>query len=103
MPNATVRARVDENLKYDAEHIFKEIGLNTSQAINIFLKKVVATKGIPFDLKVPSIQLQTAMDEAKSNQGTMHNSMDEMMKDLKSDDYQNESTQKKLQKAKTYR
>ena len=86
MLNATVRARVDENLKYDAEHIFREIGLNTSQAINIFLKKVVATKGIPFDLKIPSVQLQTAMDEARSNQGTMHDNIDEMMKDLKSND-----------------
>ena len=86
MLNATVRARVDENLKYDAEHIFREIGLNTSQAINIFLKKVVATKGIPFDLKIPSVQLQTAMDEARSNQGTMHGNIDEMMKDLKSND-----------------
>jgi len=44
MLNATVRARVDESLKSSAEQIFQEIGLNTSQAINIFLKKVVATK-----------------------------------------------------------
>ncbi len=86
MLNATVRARVDEDLKYDAENIFKEIGLSTSQAINIFLKKVVATRSIPFDLKVPSTQLQTAMDEARANKGTMHESIDAMMKDLKAND-----------------
>ena len=37
--NATVRARIGESLKFDAETILKEIGLTTSQAINIFLKK----------------------------------------------------------------
>ncbi|MCD6190504.1 MAG: type II toxin-antitoxin system RelB/DinJ family antitoxin [Sulfurimonas sp.] len=32
--SATVRVRVDESLKFDAEHILKEIGLTISQAIN---------------------------------------------------------------------
>ena len=82
--NATVRARVDESLKFNAEHILKEIGLTTSQAINIFLKKVVAEHGIPFELKVPSDRLQTAMDEAKSSQGIYHDDIDDMLKDLKS-------------------
>ena len=82
--NATVRARIDESLKFDAETIFKEIGLTTSQAINIFLKKVVSEHGIPFELKVPTDRLKTAMDEAKNLEGTYHNSLDDMMKDLKS-------------------
>jgi len=82
--NATVRARIDESLKFNAETILKEIGLTTSQAINIFLKKVVSEHGIPFELKVPSARLKTAMDEAKNSQGTYHDNVDDMMKDLKS-------------------
>ena len=82
--NATVRARVDETLKVEAENIFHEIGLNTSQAINIFFKKVVAEHGIPFELKVPSNRLKLAMDEAKNNEGTYHDNIDDMMRDLKS-------------------
>ena len=82
--NATVRARVDETLKVEAENIFHEIGLNTSQAINIFLKKVVAEHGIPFELKVPSNRLKLAIDEAKNNEGTYHDNIDDMMRDLKS-------------------
>ena len=84
--NATVRARVDESLKFDAEHILKEIGLNTSQAINIFLKQVVAVQGIPFDVKIPSKQLRNAINEAKTNQGVFHDNIEDMMEDLKSDD-----------------
>lgn len=82
--SATVRARVDESLKVEAENIFHEIGLNTSQAINIFLKKVVAEHGIPFELKVPSNRLKGAMDEAKHSEGSFHDNIDDMMKDLKS-------------------
>ncbi len=84
--NATVRARVDESLKFDAEHILQEIGLNTSQAINIFLKKVVSVRGIPFDLKLPSKQLKNAINEAKNNTGTYHKNVDDMIQDLKADD-----------------
>lgn len=82
--NATVRARVDETLKFEAENILHEIGLNTSQAINIFLKKVVSEHGIPFELKAPSSRLKSAMDEAKNNEGTYHDNIDDMIKDLKS-------------------
>ncbi|MCX6077389.1 MAG: type II toxin-antitoxin system RelB/DinJ family antitoxin [Campylobacterales bacterium] len=82
--SATVRARVDESLKFEAENILHEIGLNTSQAINIFLKKVVAEHGIPFELKVPSARLKLAMDEAKNNDGAYHDDVDDMMRDLKS-------------------
>lgn len=46
-----IQANVDSNLALQAEDIFKDIGLNTTTAINVFLKKVVATGGIPFELK----------------------------------------------------
>jgi len=82
--NAIVRARVDETLKFEAENILHELGLNTSQAINIFLKKVVADHGIPFELKIPSARLKSAMKEAKNNEGTYYNNLDDMMEDLKS-------------------
>ena len=36
---ATVTARVDENVKKEAEILFKKMGLNMSTAMNLFLKK----------------------------------------------------------------
>ena len=35
--DATARARVDSDLKQEAESIFKKLGLNISQAILMFL------------------------------------------------------------------
>ena len=67
--NATVRARVDEELKYEVEEILKAIGLSTSQAITLFLKRIRYEKGIPFELKVPNAITIKAMEEADRNDG----------------------------------
>lgn len=46
----TISLRVDADTKEDAEKVFKELGLNTSVAINLFLRQVVRTQKIPFEL-----------------------------------------------------
>jgi len=67
--NATIKARVDESVKIEVNKILQEIGLNTSQAINIFLKRVIYEKGIPFELKIPNETTLQAMQEAKNMDG----------------------------------
>ena len=67
--NSTVRARVDGELKEEVEAILSEIGLSTSQAITLFLKRIKHEKGIPFELKVPNATTLQAMKEAKNNDG----------------------------------
>jgi DNA-damage-inducible protein J len=69
MLDATVRARVDKNLKEETADIFKELGLTTSQAIVMFLNKVKLERGIPFELKVPNETTLKAMKEAKKLDG----------------------------------
>ncbi len=39
--------------------------------------------GMPFDIKVPSEKLKQAMKEAKENEGAYHESMDDLISDLK--------------------
>jgi DNA-damage-inducible protein J len=84
---ATIRARVDEDLKAQAQDILAEIGITTSQLINMTLKKLVAEKDIPFDTKIPSDRLQSAIDEVNNGIGSTHqyNSIDDLMLDLKND------------------
>ena len=60
---ATVTARVDENVKKEAETLFKKMGLNMSTAMNLFLKKCILEQGIPFELKVPNRETRKAMQE----------------------------------------
>ena len=77
--NSTVRARIDSDLKNEVEVIFHELGLNTSQAITLFLKKVKMEKGIPFELKVPNETTLKAMEEAKNMDGEI-SSLEEFIK-----------------------
>ncbi len=49
----TVRARIDEELKKDAELVLKQLGLNTSQAINLFFSQIVLQRGLPFQITLP--------------------------------------------------
>ena len=54
MGNSTnINVRVDESLKRQAEHIFNELGMNLSTALNLFLRSAVRYGGIPFDLRIP--------------------------------------------------
>jgi addiction module RelB/DinJ family antitoxin len=46
-----VTIRVNRELKENAEALFEYLGLNMSNAINIFLRKAVDQKGIPFSVK----------------------------------------------------
>ena len=62
---ATITARVDENVKKEAETLFKKMGLNMSTAMNLFLKKCILEQGIPFELKVPNRQTLEAMQETE--------------------------------------
>ena len=46
----TIRVEADK-LK-ESKEILKELGLNFSEAVNLFVNMVVNTKGIPFELKL---------------------------------------------------
>lgn len=82
-------ARKQTSIKVDplawesARKIFKEYNLSLSDAINIFLNKVRLEGGMPFDIKLPSKQLQKAIKEADSDIGTYDDNLDDMVKDLK--------------------
>jgi len=78
--DATVRARINGELKQEVEEILSQIGLSTSQAITLFLKRIKYERGIPFELKVPNVTTLQAMEEAKNNEGETV-SLDEFLKE----------------------
>ncbi len=80
--DTTVRARVNSDLKQEVEDILSHIGLSTSQAITLFLKRIKYEKGIPFELKVPNATTLKAMEEAKNNDGETI-SFDEFLEESK--------------------
>ena len=61
-----LQVNVDPELAEQAQTILQELGLTTQVALTIFLKKVVAIKGIPFNIQMTedqknSLNLQDAI------------------------------------------
>lgn len=54
LANEIVRVRINEQLKYDATAVLESMGLTMSEAIRIFLKRVVDEKALPFALRMPT-------------------------------------------------
>ena len=84
---ATVTARVDENVKKEAETLFKKMGLNLSTAMNLFLKKCILEQGIPFELKIPNRETLKVMQETDDIlsgkiERKGYNSAEELFEDL---------------------
>ena len=54
MANTTaVYARIDTNLKNNAESILSQLGISPTSAIQMFYSQIILHNGIPFELKVP--------------------------------------------------
>ena len=81
--NATVRARIDVELKEDVEKILSEIGLSTSQAITMFMKGIKRERGIPFELKIPNEETLAAMQDAEIGINMEEVTLEEMIAEHK--------------------
>jgi len=79
---AVIRARTEPNLKEEVETIFHKIGLNASEAVNLFYSAVKRAQGIPFELKIPNKDTIQAMHELESGGGKKFNNKEEFFDDL---------------------
>lgn len=48
---ALLQVRIDENEKEQASSIFKNLGLDLSTAVRMFICKSILEKGLPFEVK----------------------------------------------------
>ncbi len=51
---SAVYARIDTNLKENAEKILQMLGISPSSAIQMLYSQIVLTNGLPFDLHLPA-------------------------------------------------
>jgi DNA-damage-inducible protein J len=59
-----VHVRVDEQIKAQATETLAAMGLSLSDAVRVFLVRVVADRQLPFALKAPNAETRAAMAEA---------------------------------------
>lgn len=53
MATSLIQVRVEDGLKEDAARVFENLGIDTSTAVRMFLKRAVMDNGIPFRMTLP--------------------------------------------------
>ena len=80
---AAISARIDPELKQQAEQVFHELGLTTTQAITLFYKQVELQRGLPFTVKIPNQITNQALQEAQIRQSLeQFNTVEDLFEDL---------------------
>lgn len=51
---AMITARVEPELKANAEKVLKRLGISTTEAISLFLSQIRLQRGLPFEVKIPN-------------------------------------------------
>lgn len=54
MKDSTVSARVENNVKLEAEDILQKLGIPVSVVINSLYRQIIYHRGVPFSLTIPS-------------------------------------------------
>ena len=57
--------RVDDDTKEQATQALAAMGLSMSDAVRLFLRRVVADRTFPLELKVPNAETQAAIEESR--------------------------------------
>ncbi len=64
---ATVRARIEPDLKAEVDEVLEELGLTWTQLVTLLAKQVQVSRSLPFEVKVPNKATQKAMEDAANH------------------------------------
>ena len=83
MSQTNVTFRIDEDIKRQADELYKGLGLNLSTAFNMFLRQSIYKRGIPFEITEPKYnpemeaRLIQAMKDFDEGKGIKHELIEE--------------------------
>lgn len=61
--SSTIQVRVEDELKVKSDKLFKDLGMDTTTAIRIFLTQALAVNGFPFAIKRVRVNPYDAVSE----------------------------------------
>ena len=80
--NSVVRARIDQNIKDEAETVLASIGLTVSDAFRMMMIRIAKEKALPFEPLVPNDETIEAMKAARRGELTTAGTPDHLLKKL---------------------
>ena len=82
---ATIQARIDPEVKKNAQAILKKLHISMSEAISLYLTQVTFYKGIPFEIKIPNELTVETMRKTEKGDGLYQvETVDELFEELES-------------------
>ena len=60
--SANLYARIEPDVKEQAESILSALGIPASNAINMFYKQIILNRGLPFEVKLPAVRSVNAAE-----------------------------------------
>ena len=80
---AMINARTEKELKEEVEVILKDLGLSTTEAINIFFRQVKMRKGLPFAIEIPNAETLKTFRDSEAGKGLVESKdADDMFRKL---------------------
>ena len=89
MATTSMNIRMDSEVKRKAQQVFAELGLDVTTAVNLFLRQVIRTQSIPFELKaeIPNEETLEAIEEVRELQASpdkkYYSSFAELLEEIK--------------------
>ena len=77
---ANLYARIEPDVKEQAEGILSALGIPASNAINMFYKQIILQRGLPFEVKMPATRL---VDASVLSEAEMDAELDKGYADMK--------------------
>ena len=67
--SANLYARIEPDVKEQAESILSALGIPASNAITMFYKQIILNRGLPFEVKIPGTKVLnvSALSETELN------------------------------------
>jgi DNA-damage-inducible protein J len=84
--NSVVRARIDGQIKIEAEAVLASIGLTVSDAFRMMMIRIAKEKALPFEPLVPNDETIEAMKAARRGELVNAGSADNLLASLNADD-----------------
>ena len=76
---ANLYARIEPDVKEQAESILTALGIPASNAINMFYKQIILQRGLPFEVKMPAVR---PIDASVLTDVQMYAELEKRLKDL---------------------
>jgi DNA-damage-inducible protein J len=84
--NSVVRARIDRQVKAEAEAVLASIGLTVSDAFRMMMVRIAKEKALPFEPLIPNDETIEAMRAAQRGEFAWSGSADKLLAGLNADD-----------------